>query len=189
MIFFNIYFLNNFNIPVKFDNYQLNLPNVIFNTFKWSELNNQYYLVDLVFPEYKLNRITLNKNNQSNQVNIWSNLSSRPFKICPCNYEKLLYWSNNSLLNICVFDKDKKIIGFCVVSVKHDCYFIDILCTNINNGIGTLIMDFIKNNFNNMPIYLKFTSNSKLFYLKKGFVISSEYSSIMVWNNYKKIEL
>ncbi len=193
MINFNIYLSNNFNDSIynindNITNYSYNKPNIKFNIGKWNDLENKYYLVDLIFPEFKLNHENLNKNNKLIQQNVWNSLSSRPFKICPCNYEKLLHWSNNSILNICVFNDTQVIIGFCVVSLKDNFYFIDILCTNINQGIGTLIVEFIKNNFNDMPIKLKFTSNSKNFYLKKGFVLHHLYSDIMIWNN-KKIEL
>lgn len=136
----------------------LNVNNIVFDTF---DNYNSTYLVNLVFPNEK----------NTLSTNIWSSLSSRPFKICPINKEKLYLVSNNSFLNICVFDNFDKLIGFVVVTDKNDCYWIEILCTNIKQGVGTLIDNLIKLILTSKPIRLESTFNSKNFYLKKKFVI------------------
>lgn len=179
VIYFNVY-CNNYKINVN-KNYNVN--NIYYNIFDWNNLNDKYHLVNLVFPEYK----SLNNNINFNVGNIWSNLKLRPFKICPCKYDELLLWSNNSIINIIVSDDMGKIIGFCVITDKTDFYFINVLCTNISQGIGTLIIEFIQKFITvNKPIKLEATSNSKNFYLKKGFVNTS--NNIMEYSN-EKIDL
>jgi hypothetical protein len=168
-ISFNVY-CNNYHIKIN-KNYIV--KNICYNIFDWNILNNKYYLTNLVFPEYQ----SSNHNN-----NIWFNLKSRPFKICPCNYDELLSWSNNSIINVIVSDDMGKIIGFCVISDIDKFYFINILCTNISQGIGTLIIDFIKEFITiNIPIKLKATFNSRKFYLKKGFIKKD--GNIMEYSN------
>lgn len=167
-IFFNIYY-NNFDIKINKNNI---VKNIYYNIFDWNNLNDKYYLANLVFPEYQ----------SSNHNNIWSNLKSRPFKICPCNYDELLYWSNNSIINIIISDDVGKIIGFCVISDIDKFNFINILCTNISQGIGTLIIEFIKEFIAiNKPIKLEATFNSVKFYLKKGFIKKD--GNIMEYSN------
>lgn len=161
---FNIYY-NNFNIKINHEDLH---NNIIYNIESWKDLNNKLYLTDLIFPNY-------------DKQNIWLNFNSRPFKICPCKYEELLIWSNNSIVNIIINDYFNNIIGFCVLTDKNDFYFINILCTNINKGIGTIIIEFIKKYFVNKPIKLKTKSNSKDFYLKKGFIELT--NNIMIYSN------
>ena len=157
--YFDVY-CNNYEIIIS-KNFIIN--NINYNIFDWNDLNDEYYLANLVFPEYK--------SSNNNTGNIWQTLKLRPFKICPCKYEQLITWSNNSIINIIVRDDDGKIIGFCVISDMVEFYFINILCTNISQGIGTLIIEFIqKFIIVNKPIKLEATFNSKKFYLKKGFV-------------------
>lgn len=148
---------------------------IYYNIFDWNDLKNRYYLANLVFPEY-------NSTNSTNS-NVWLNLKSRPFKFCPCKYDKLVELSNNSIINIIVRDDiNNKIIGFCVISDIVGYYFINILCTNISQGIGTLIIDFVKKNIStNKPIKLESTFNSVKFYLKKGF--SKLDNNIMIYSN------
>lgn len=179
-ISFNVYY-NNYNYEIKINKNNI-VKNICYNIFDWNYLNDKYYLANLVFPEYK----SSNHNNNVNN-NIWLNLKSRPFKICPCNYGELLSWSNNSTTNIIVSDDMGKIIGFCVISDIDKFYFINILCTNILQGIGTLIIEFIKEFIAiNKPIKLEATFNSKKFYLNKGFVNID--GNIMVYLS-KKIDL
>ena len=176
-IYFNVY-CNNYEINVNKD-YISN--NISYNILDWNNLNDKYHLVNLVFPEHQ------SLNNNINVNNIWSNLKSRPFKICPCKYDELLLWSNNSIINIIVSDDMGKIIGFCVITDKTEHYFINVLCTNISQGIGTLIIEFIQKFITvNKPIKLEATYNSKNFYLKKGFVDTSH--NIMEYSN-EKIDL
>lgn len=177
MINFNIYFnhFNHFNIPNNSNNSN---NDISYNVYDWSELNDKYYLANLVFA----------KNNTSNtNNNIWSNIKFRPFKICPCKYDELVVWTNDSIINIIVRNETNKIIGFCVVSDMIEYYFINILCTNINQGIGTMILNFIKSVIGcDKPIKLKSTFNSENFYLKKGFVKIN--NNMLKYSN-KKIDL
>lgn len=154
----------------------LRVNNVVFNNFDRWDLA---YLVNLVFVD---NKISSSAN--SNLTNIWSSLSSRPFKICPINKEKLFIVSNNSFLTICVFNQSNKLVGFVVVTNKDSYYWIEIFCTNIRQGVGTLIDNLIKLILTSKPIRLESTFNSKDFYLKKNFVFVE--GNIM---EYKKIEL
>ena len=62
-----------------------------------------------------------------------------------------------------------------------------VLCTNINNGIGTIIIELIKSILTDKPIRLASTLNSEKFYLKKDFV--KLFGSIMEYSIIKKIEL
>jgi hypothetical protein len=135
---------------------------------------NSNYITNLVFPE----------NNLSNSQikNVWTNLSLRPFKVCPINKEKLYLVSNNSILNICVFNEFNKLIGFVVIS-ENDDYWIEIFCTNIKQGIGNLIDNLIKLILISKPIRLQGTFNSEEFYIKKGFVVLNDHLM-----EYKKIE-
>jgi hypothetical protein len=132
----------------------------------WINVNSNY-LTDLVFPENNLSN--------PNPKNIWSTLSLRPFKICPINKEKLYTVSNNSILNICVFNQLNKLIGFIVITDKNDYYWIEIFCTNIKQGIGNLIDNLIKLILISKPIRLISTFNSKGFYIKKGFIALDDY--------------
>jgi hypothetical protein len=159
-------FLNNKN---KFD--------VTFNN--WNCVNSNY-LTDLVFPENNLSSLnsSLNSFPVLKVPNIWEKLSSRPFKICPITKEKLYQVSNNSVLVICVFNESNGLdglVGFVVVSDRIDYYWIEIFCTNINQGIGSLIDNLIKLILISKPIRLQSTFNSKEFYIKKGFVVLNEY--------------
>lgn len=122
------------------------------------------YLTNLVFP-----------NNNLSSNNIWNKISNRPFKICPINKDKLYLVSNNSILNICIFNHLNKLIGFAVISDKKDYFWIEIFCTNINQGIGSLIDNLIKLILTSKPIRLESTFNSKNFYLKKDFTILHDY--------------
>lgn len=178
-ISFNVYY-NNYNYEIKINKNNI-VENICYNIFDWNNLNDKYYLANLVFPEYQYS----NHNNNNNN-NIWLNLKLRPFKICPCNYDELLSWSNNSIANIIVSDNMGKIIGFCVISDMDEFYFINILCTNISQGIGTLIIEFIQEFIAiNKPIKLEATFNSRKFYFKKGF--SKKDGNIMEYSN-KKID-
>lgn len=174
MIYFNIYQNSEFNF--KFNNKSTNefvdiLNNITYKIFNWNDLKNKYYLSNLVFPEYT---------NNNNKKNIWNNFNLRPFKMCPCKYDELTNWSNNSLLNLIIFD-DTKIIGFCVISNESKYYLINILCTNISQGIGTIIIEFIKKHLYKKPIKLESTFNSEKFYLKKGFI--KLHTNIMLYSN------
>ncbi len=147
-----IYLDNNllfkFNNNIKF-NYDLKL--LMLNK------SNTSNIADLVFPEKTIS-------------NVWDGLKSRPFKICPINKEKLLCVLGDSILNICIFNELSKIIGFVVVTDKQLYYWIEILCTNIKQGIGTIIIDLLKLILHDKPIRLKSTFNSEKFYIKKNFI-------------------
>lgn len=179
-IYFHIFFIEtkygdlNFNYDLIHCTNKFSKNDIEFAVKNWHDLEDKYFLSNLVFPN--------NDKNKTNNNNIWLNLNSRPFKICPCNYDELTYWSNNSLINICIFDSGNKIIGFCILSLKLNCYFIEILCTNINQGIGSLIIEFIKLNFNSKPIKLIYTYNSEKFYTKNGFIKSNVEKNFMYWN-------
>lgn len=162
----------NFNYDFVHNSNKFSKNDIEFIVKNWFDLEDKYFISNLVFPESKNNK----KNNK------WINFNLRPFKICPCNYDELTYWSNNSSINICIFDNDNKIIGFCILLSKFDCYFIEILCTNINQGIGSLIIEFIKLNFNSKPIKLIYTFNSEKFYIKKGFTKKNNEKNFMLWN-------
>lgn len=190
MINFNVYLLNQKNNYINIDNNYFDnnnndsKNNIKLNIYDWNMLDDKYFLVNLIFPEHQLTNNSNNLESKTNSNNgIWNLLNLRPFKICPCNYNDLLQWSNNSIVNICVFDENNKIIGFCVVSNDSYYYLINILCTNIKQGIGGIIIDFIKNNFNDKPIKLTYTFNSKNFYLKKDFQISKNNINQMIWFN------
>ena len=147
------------NLSKSFD---INALNKEFNytIFNWE---NKYYLTDIIFPETNSTTTCINENK-------WNKLKLRPFKICPINYSKLLDISNKSILNICVFDEFNKIVGFVVISEKTQYYWIDILCTNMYQGVGTIIIDLIKSILTDKPIKLSSSFNAEKFYLKKGFV-------------------
>jgi len=151
-------FQNNFKLDVQIKKNIQNLYVVQFNN--WNDYSS-HYLTNLVFPE--------------NNSNIWLNLSIRPFKICPISKNNLYFVSNNSILNICVFNQFNKLVGFVVISDKKDFFWIDIFCTNIGQKIGSLIDNLIKLILISKPIRLESTFNSKPFYLKKGFKILDEF--------------
>lgn len=168
----------NFKFPIK-NNVKnfLGSKNIFDVTFdNWNSFNSNY-LVDLVFPENNLSSSNSNPNSLPvlKVPNIWNKLSSRPFKICPINKEKLYQVSNNSILVICVFNESNRLVGFVVVSDQIDYYWIEIFCTNINQGIGSLIDNLTKLILISKPIRLQSTFNSKEFYIKKGFVVLNEY--------------
>jgi hypothetical protein len=144
-----------------------------------------YYLANLVFPEK--DNFTKNKFFESNslvQSNVWLYLKNRPFTLCPIDYNKLLDVTNNSVLNICVFDTFNNLIGFAVLMEKSDFFWIEIICTKSNKGIGTIIIELIKSIVSSVftnkykdnnkleqykPIRLSSTFNAEKFYMKKGF--------------------
>jgi len=181
MINFDVY-TTDFNLNFN-NNYLSSNFNIRLNIYEWMKFNNKSFITDLVFPETKTNKITKtsDKDQCSDTKIFWDKLKLRPFKICPCNYKELLDWSNNSYLNICIFNQSNKIIGLCIISLLSDCYFINILCTNINQGIGKLIIEFVKSVIDDKPIKLISTFNSKIFYLKMGFVVDKNNSNMMVW--------
>jgi hypothetical protein len=153
--------MDNLHIEIYTNNYSIDLDYLNNYPYKYSinewKSKEPDYLSNLVFPK-------------ESHLLRWSNLQTRPFKICPINKSKLLNVSNNSILNICVFDSDRKIVGFVVVLEFTDYYWIEIICTNVSNGIGTIIIDLVKKILVNKPIKLASTFNAINFYLKRGFV-------------------
>ena len=161
-----IYF-NNLQSDIKnnIENFlDKNIYDIIFDN--WINVNPDY-LTNLVFPE--------NIIPESQIKNIWTNLSLRPFKICPINKEKLHFVSNNSILNICIFNQLNILIGFVVITDKKDYYWIEIFCTNIEKGVGTLIDNLIKLILISKPIRLQSTFNSKKFYINRKYRVLHNY--------------
>jgi hypothetical protein len=161
-------FLNS-NIKKNIENFLFlnkNVNKIIFDN--WFNVDSNY-LTNLVFPNLN------SSNTDTKEKNIWINLSLRPFKICPINKEKLYLVSNNSILNICIFNQLDKLIGFIVISDKKEYYWIEIFCTNIGQGIGSLIDNLIKLILISKPIRLISTFNSKEFYIKKKYKILNNY--------------
>ena len=69
------------------------------------------YLTNLVLLDLNLSDIDTKKN-------IWTYLSLRPFKICPNNKENLYLVSNNSILNIYIFNQLNKLVG--MLNMSHN---------------------------------------------------------------------
>ena len=67
---------------------------------------------------------------------------------------------------------------------KYDYYWIEILCTDIRHGVGSLIINLIKLILISKPIRLQSTFNSREFYIKRGFCVLNNYLL-----EYKKIEI
>ena len=175
--------LDKFNLCYSSNN-KIIIDKIIVDYWSCTEPN---YLVNLIFPNHNVcisNNINTNTNTNTN-TNIWNNLSYRPFKICPINKEKLYLVSNNSIINICIFDQENtnKLVGFVVVSNKFDCYWIEIFCTNIRQGIGSILDKLLKTILVDKPIRLVCTFNSIEFYLKKGFTIISKELNLLEFNN------
>lgn len=161
----DIYF-NNFIIKKNIFESLKKMPNCEIK--QWDNKFNQYTLTDLVYPETK----NISRLNNSNNFNIWENLKLRPFKICPIDYKKLLLVSNNSILNICAFEiESNNLVGFIVISHKDSYFWIDILCTNINKGIGTYIINLIKFILKpyDKPIKLSSSFGAEKFYSNREF--------------------
>ena len=178
------------------NNNKIIIDKIIVDYWNYTDPN---YLVNLIFPNHNVcisSSIGTNSNSSSNtntntHTNIWNNFSYRPFKICPINKEKLYLVSNNSIINICIFDQEytnklsntNKLVGFVVVSNKFDCYWIEIFCTNIRQGIGSILDQLLKTILIDKPIRLICTFNSIQFYLKKGFTVISKEFNLLEFNN------
>jgi hypothetical protein len=133
-------------------------PNINKSIIEFVKWEDPYTMVKYVFP------------GETSSTLAWGT-TNRPFKICPIKYDYLLEKSNMAEYNICVFDKEKKLIGICVIlkNIKYDMYWLEIMCTNIKNGIGGYLMTLILDLLNNYQIRLKAEVSVVPFYEKYGF--------------------
>lgn len=153
------------NIDINFNI----IKNIISSNYEITNwVTDSTIITDLIFPK------------ESKESN-----NNSPFKFCPIKLDKLYLVSNNSIFNICIFDSFDIIIGFIIISEKKKYYWINVICTQQKNGIGTYLIKLTKllvNKLNkitnqNKPIKLSSTSNAIKFYKKMGFKI--EFVNIM----------
>ena len=95
--------------------------------------------------------------------------SNRPFKACPIKYNKLLEISNKAIFNICVF-KENILIGMSVITeLDKNTFYINIMCTNVDAGVGKYLILVIKKLTNYSNLLLRAESKVTSFYEKYGF--------------------
>lgn len=133
------------------------------------------------------------KNDISDVMQIWKNENIKAHEFIPEEYWKSNYSFVKKVIQnaeIYVYVIEEKIVGFIGLNQNYiEGIFVDI--NNQYNGIGTLLLNKVKENKNNLTLNVyKKNVNAINFYKKNDFVITSEnidqntneIEYTMVWN-------